>query len=113
MDYITVKLRNGADLIGIREYQDESVLLIRNPVEIIVDPNYGFFAKSWHLLFEDDVVNLQYSDILLHGAANKKAIRYYEEFYNQMRSKSSTNTTSDKIEDILTTMIESKGSIKH
>lgn len=115
-EYITIKLRDGSDLVGIREFEYDDVVRIINPVQINIHPEHGFFAKSWLLLNKTNAVTLSKSDILILDDASDKAIKYYEEFLYQIGSRDEEKKVAEDdrtLEDIFTSLLESKISIKH
>lgn len=120
-DYIAIKLQNGTDLVGVEEHTlADDIVKVKHPIEIAVDPTYGYFAKSWLLLFNDDVTHIRKTDIITYGTASEKAIRYHKEFIEQMAANevSTNEDTHDavddySVEDILSSFIQSKTSKLH
>lgn len=112
-EYITIKMKDGSDLVGIREFEYDDVIRITNPIEINIHPEHGFFAKSWLLLSNTNAVTLNKKDILLSDDASDKAIKYYEEFMYQIGDEDKRKEQLDELEDIFNTILESKASIKH
>lgn len=82
---VNIKLKNGKDIIGfLREVQDKYVL-VENPLDVAIGPEYnGFFAKSYLMFAEGTIVRFNKSDLLLLAKANKKAVQYYEDFYTRV-----------------------------
>jgi hypothetical protein len=116
MDLIHVKLKTGTDLLGYLESVSESDIHLVGPVEISIDPNLGFFAKSWLLLSEITSVRIMHSDMYFYSKASEKAFSYYEEFVNRLNEVSKNNldhSSINEFEDIFVAMMESNGSIKH
>lgn len=130
-EFVNIKLKNGDDLIAIFVNQEDGVLTIENPIQIEVHPEYGFFAKSWLLLARSNFVTLDDSDIIFYDEASDKAISYYEDFVSKLNMHdekdreenlsvesllSNTEDLSDHasdLEELFTTLLESKASTKH
>jgi hypothetical protein len=116
VDIVNVKLKNGADLVGILTKHEDKFVVMENPVEIHADPNHGFFAKSWLLFSEESLVTLDRSDIFYVQVANEKAIGYYEDFLDKVSSDKKIVTDDDftsELEEVFTAMLESRATIKH
>lgn len=117
-EMITLKLKNGSDIVGPLVEEQERHILVSEPVEMQVDPEIGFFAKSYLLLAKGNVARFDKSDLMLMAPANEKAIQYYEEFVGRIHEMDNQNNTtnSDDIEEVEETMeaiLESKSVTKH
>ena len=114
-EYVTVKTKEGLDLVGILMQDGGEYVIIEHPLELKVDPHQGLFAKSFLLLSEQDSVLINKNDVFYVQVASDRAIEYYEEFRERLNNSSeydSEEYTSD-LEDVFNTMIEAKSSIKH
>jgi len=83
-----------------------------------VDPEFGFFAKSYLLLAQGDTARFNKSDLLLLAPENDKAIRYYEEFSGRLDEIQASREDFDPeeledIEDTMRALLESRMSTKH
>lgn len=125
-EFVNIKLKNGDDLIAIFIDHADDTLTVENPVQIQVHPEHGFFAKSWLLLSRSNFVTLDKKDIIFYDDASDKAIRYYEDFMrklgisareNEMNdlnySHEETSDTISELEELFTSLLESKVSTKH
>ena len=113
---VNVKLKNGADIISILQSDQELFVFLENPVQIEADPENGFYAKSWLLLSENNVVAVSKLDIFYVHDASDKAIGYYENFLERMPHKKHDNNVEEftnELEDIFNAMLESNESTKH
>jgi|TARA_R110000765_G_scaffold206934_2_gene312013 hypothetical protein len=119
---IHIKMSNGEDLIANSVSEDETDLIIENPVQVRIHPIHGFFAKSWMLLSDENTVSLNKNDILFSGKANEKATEYYDTFVSRLEELQSEDNYSLEdnldddnatLEDVFTALIESKSSVKH
>lgn len=116
-EYVNVKTKAGIDIVGVLMQDDSDYVIIENPLEIEVDPREGMFAKSFLLLSEQNSVLLKREDVFYVQYANSKAIEYYEEFLERLSISNSQTMNEDDynsdLEELFTSMIESKSSIKH
>ena len=119
VEFVNVKMRNGEDIIAVISHDTENTITIHNPVKIEIDPNQGFFAKSWLLLAKSNAVTLDKSDILFYDDASERGIECYEEFMERITKPSDSlfedadlESTSE-LEDVFTSLLESKTSTKH
>lgn len=115
MDLVHVKLKTGEDLVGYLENRLDSSIRVNSPVQMTVDPNFGFFAKSWLLLSQENSVHLKLEDLYFCHKASDKAERYYDEFMHRIHQDDRpTDLEFDsELEDIFTAMVEAKSSLKH
>lgn len=118
-EYANVKLKSGKDLVGIISADEGEFVIIDAPLEIMVHPVHGMFAKSWLLLSEENSVILSKSDIFYVQKANDKAVEYYEEFkarlhkFDSMSENMLDDDYKDELENMFESMLESKMSTKH
>ena len=115
-EYVNVKLLSGDDIVGVLEYDNEDVVQISNPIQIDIDPVEGMFARSYLLLSEENTVVFYRSDIVHLARANKKACEYYDEFVTQLGKLSPSfelEEDNEDLEDLFTTLLVSRSSIKH
>ncbi len=116
VNIVNVKLKNGTDILSILQSDQELFVLLENPVQIETDPEHGFYAKSWLLLSEVNVVTVSKSDVFYIHEASDKAIGYYESFLERMAYKKpedSEEEFTNELEEIFGAMLESKESTKH
>lgn len=118
-EYINIKLVSGDDIIGVLDYDDDDMVAVMNPIQIEIDPREGMFAKSYLMLSEENTCVFYRSDIVHLARANKKACEYYEEFIAKLGKlgeeyeDEEESSFNDELEDMFTTMLESKVSTKH
>jgi hypothetical protein len=128
-EFVNIKLKNGEDLIAIFVNQENDTLTVENPIQIQVDPELGFFAKSWLLLARSNFVTLDKKDIIFYDDASDKAIRYYEDFMQRlgvsaqeeddediddlMSRREEAKESISELEELFTSLLESKVSTKH
>jgi hypothetical protein len=117
-EYVTVKLTTGVDIVGVLEYDTDDAIAINNPVQIEVSPEQGMFAKSYLMFSEENTVVFYRSEVLHLAPANKKASDYYDEFVKRLHEHESESEIVDEdrlseIEDMFSSMLESKASTKH
>ena len=126
-EFVNIKLKNGEDLIAIFVNQGDDTLTVENPIQIQVDPEHGFFAKSWLLLARSNFVTLDKKDIIFYDDASDKAIRYYEDFMQRlgvsareeeeiddlMSRREEAKESISELEELFTSLLESKVSTKH
>lgn len=107
-EMITIKLNNGADIVGHHIDTFDGSVTINNPIEMQVDPEYGFFAKRYMLLIDSDTATFKRSDIIIMGPSSEKAVKYYKQFVDRL-----AEIQSDDNDDQTQAFIESQNSIKH
>lgn len=120
-DYVNLKLTNGSDIVGVLEYDNDDIVTINNPIEIMLDPREGMYAKSYLIFSEENTVVFYRSDIIHFAKANKKAADYYEAFVRRVAEQTEAYAYEDdyddeqvkEVEDMFNTLLESKSSIKH
>lgn len=117
MNLLHIKLKNGDDILA-QEYMeesDENGIVVFSPVEICIDPVNGFFAKSWAILSATQNVVVPRSEVLFCYPASDKAYTYYEEFLNKMSPSSEVYDDEEvsELEELFSTLIESRNSTKH
>jgi hypothetical protein len=120
-DMITLKLKNGTDIVGQLAEEQEKYLLVFNPVEMHIDQEYGFFAKSYLMMAEGNTARFNKSDLLLMAQANEKACHFYEEFSGRLDAMQDTNAKREDFdtegltedEDMMRIILESKFAVKH
>ena len=74
-----LKLKNGDDILGFVDELDEGILLIRDPIQIVMDPKFGVYTKKWLYLSNYKEAFVDSFDILLVNQASESAIELYEE----------------------------------
>ena len=115
MNLVHVKLKSGEDLIGHLESTTDLDIELISPIAIEIDPQLGFFAKSWLLLSETNTVRIRINDLLFYNSASEKAHRYYDEFLHRFGEADDAAHPSEvsDLEDMFVAMMESKASTKH
>jgi len=122
LDLIHIKLKNGHDLIGMPDSETETnkptddCVWIVTPICVDVHPIHGLFGRSWLMLAEGNTVKIDRSDIMYISKANDKAKRYYSSYIDRFEEDeaiSDMDDDMDELEEIYTTMQESKISTKH
>jgi hypothetical protein len=113
-----IKLNNGDDLVAYAIVaEDRKSVTIEDPMQCIIDPDHGFFAKNWLMLSESKKLIIPSSKILAFGKASETAIKYYEEFKNKLDGKQDLYTEEDSyvedLEELFTNLLESKKNTKH
>lgn len=112
-----IKLRTGEDLVAPAEFIKDNLgyqaLRVITPVSIHMDPNLGFYAKSWLLLSEENNVILNLEDVMFCKPASSVAEEYYNEFVHKYSQESELDDMSEDLEDLFNSLLESKTSIKH
>lgn len=120
MNLIHIKLKNGDDLIGVRDTEENKQvkdgIWVVSPIRVDVHPIHGLWAKSWMMLSDGNTVKINSSDIMYIANANQKATEYYHMFiekHSEDEAASSLDDTIDELEDLYTTMLDAKASTKH
>lgn len=98
--HFIVKLKHsGMDIVGILEKETDSSISLSNPIQIDIDPNTGFFAKSFLLLAEKNIMTFSKEDVLLFDVASDKSIKLYGQFQDHF-SKMEEMSLGDRDDDI-------------
>ena len=117
MQLYHVKLNNGDDLLGWGSItEDRKIIRLEDPVQIIIDPEYGFFAKSWLLLSDKKYADLHATNIMTVGHASDKAVKYYDEFKERLSGypdPTHSESDIDDLEDLFNSLMESRNNTKH
>lgn len=117
MELKHIKLRTGEDLVGPAEFIKDNLgyraLRIITPVSIHMDPNLGFYAKSWLLLSKENNIILNLDDVMFCKPASETAEEYYNEFVHKYSEENVNESDTSDIEELFQAMFESKSSIKH
>ena len=109
MKLLSVKLKNGMDIVGVFEEEYDSYIIMSDVVHMQIDPDYGFFAKWFAIFNEGNSINLSKNDILFLGQANERAMNYYEEFLHRTLE----DMDLDDMEQEMVDLYESKNQTKH
>ena len=123
-EYVTIKLSSGQDIIGVVEAGNVETgenVLVNNPIQVVVDPHQGLYAKSYLLFSEETSCVFSKKDIIHMSKASTKATQYYDDFVVRITTGyqtedadySMSDDDNDDLEDMFTTMLEAKSSIKH
>lgn len=112
---VNVKMKYGADIVSVLHSEHDDFVILENPIQIDADPDRGFYAKSWLLLSEENLVTISKRDVFYVHAASDKSIGYYEEFLEKIayRKTESDEDMTSELEDLFNALIESRESIKH
>jgi len=120
---INIKLNNGEELLAKIVDEDDTVLTIENPVQVDVSPENGIFCKSWLLLSESNIATLNKdAHIFFTQKASDIAVSYYDEFLDRIEEQESEldfmdqeelDEGIDHLEEVLTTLLESKKATRH
>lgn len=118
MNLLHIKLKNGQDLLAQEERSTDTTVTIAAPVVISIDPSYGIMGTNWCHLSSISVVELKKEDILFCYPASERGYKYYDEFAHKFieEDKSDDQLLDESIselEELFTTMLESKNSTKH
>lgn len=113
--YVNFKLKTGEDLVGVVVESTPESITVNHPIQILVHPQHGYFAKSWMMLSDDNEVQINKSDTLWVTNANDRAIEYYDEFLLELanREPQTVEELNDEVEDMWSTLVESNISTKH
>lgn len=119
MQLLHVKFNNGEDIVTYGQIsEDRRSVKIKDPLQIIIDPHNGFFVRNWLMLSENDSVVIPSNKILTIGVASETAVKYYNEYLKRMQSRKEEdvfedNSDIESLEELFTSLLESKTSIKH
>mgnify|MGYP002025121576 CR=1 FL=1 len=122
LNLIHIKLKNGEDLIGVRETTQNPTstdgVWVVAPITVDIHPIHGLYGKSWMLLSDANTVKINNEDIMFLSNANLKAEKYYETFISKFREvEDDPDLTSeeylDELDELYSTILESKTSTKH
>ena len=120
MNLVHVKLKNGDDLIGVRDIEENKItkdgIWIISPIHVAVHPIHGLWGKSWMMLSDGNTVKINSNDIMYIANANEKATEWYHTFTNKHAENEATQSLEehfDEYEDLFTTMLDAKASTKH
>jgi len=124
-EYIALKLLSGQDIIGIVEGGMPDVdgpVHVNNPIQVVVDPHQGLYAKSYLLFSEETSCVFAKKDIVHMSKASHKASTYYDDFIERIATGFQTEDAdytmseddrNDQLEELFTTLLEAKSSTKH
>jgi hypothetical protein len=117
MQLMHIKLRNHEDLLTFveRSKHDNRILVLTQPISVHLDPDRGFYAKHWLVFSENNYVNLPSDSVLFINKASKSAEDYYEEFFKKTKKNAAEESYEEEedLEEMFTSMLESKTSTKH
>lgn len=116
MNLLHIKLKNGEDLLA-QEIIDQTTdsISVTSPIQICIDPEHGFFIKSWASLSATDDISIPISEVMFCYPASEKAQSYYEEYTNRM-SHTKDEFDEEEIseyEELFTALLEAKKSRLH
>lgn len=124
-EYVSLKLLSGQDIIGIVEdgMPDlDGPVHVTNPIQVVVDPHQGLYAKSYLLFSEETSCVFAKKDIVHISRASQKASTYYDDFLERIATGFQTEDAdytmseddrNDQLEELFTTLLEAKSSTKH
>lgn len=120
MNLIHVKLKNGDDLIGVRDTEENKKvkdgIWIISPIHVAVHPIHGLWGKDWMMLSDGNTVKINSNDIMYIANASEKATEWYHTFINRHASNETLQSVEDQLEEyeeLFTTMLDAKASTKH
>lgn len=107
--HVNFKMRTGEDIVGILIDTHENSIEVANPVLVVIRPNEGLFVKSWNLLAEDEVIEVQFKDMYWCSNANQQAVGYYKKFLNEAQELLEDEDVDDEMyEDLLMSQVATK-----
>jgi hypothetical protein len=107
--HVNFKMRTGEDIVGILIDTHENSIEVANPVLVVIRPNEGLFVKSWNLLAEDEVIEVQFKDMYWCSKANQQAVGYYKKFLNEAQELLEEDDVDDEMyEDLLMSQVATK-----
>ena len=107
--HVNFKMRTGEDIVGILIDKHDTSIEVANPVLVVIRPNEGLFVKSWKLLAEDEVIEVQFKDMYWCSKANKQAVGYYKKFLNEAQELLEEEDIDDEMyEDLLMSQVATK-----
>lgn len=119
-EYINFKMKTGEDLVGVKISETQSDVTVHHPIQILVHPSQGYFAKSWMMLSNENEVCVNKQDLLWCTGANEKAISHYDDFIKEVgevrlkeKTKRSIEDFQSEIEELFTSLTEAEISTKH
>ena len=119
MELVHIKMRNGEDLLGYLTSQTEKDIEIMTPISIMIDPQFGMFAKSWLIFSELNSARISTTDYMFFSAASRKATEYYEEFMHRLSEREQVKTIEEdtefnsELEEVFSALMQSRESTKH
>ena len=107
--HVNFKMRTGEDIVGILIDKHDTSIEVANPVLVVIRPNEGLFVKSWNLLAEDEVIEVQFKDMYWCSKANQQAVGYYKKFLNEAQELLEEEDIDDEMyEDLLMSQVATK-----
>lgn len=107
--HVNFKMRSGEDVVGILIDTHENSIEVANPIIVVIRPNEGLFVKSWNLLAEDEVIEVQLKDMYWCSKANKQAVEYYQKFLDEAQELLEDDDVDDDVyEDLLMSQVATK-----
>jgi len=118
MELVTLKLTDGSDIVGELLDLRDDLIIVGNPIDMHIDPEYGFFAKSYMLLIEGNEAQFNTKDLFMWGSSSPTAIKYYHAFIDRLNesqgsSEDFSSEEEDNIEEDLQSLWDSKKSTIH
>ena len=77
---LTMKLKNGEDLVGVMEATDDSSVTLLSPVVLNVEPGVGMTGRSWLMFSDQEAIRILRSDAFYVHEASETAMEYYRMF---------------------------------
>lgn len=118
--YVNFKLKTGEDIIGVVTRETEEFIYVKDPLQILIHPMHGHFAKSWMMLSDLSEMKLIKSDCFWITPANRRAIWHYDEFMKELDTREprggdwdTVDDMNKDLEDMFESMALSKVSTKH
>ena len=114
MQLMAIKLKRQEDVLCYIENSDDYGITISNPVLVHLDPNKGFYARDWLYLSDTKTVKINKADIYFIHEASERSIEIYDEYMDSIeRHNIETNNDESELEEMFTSLLESRKSIKH
>lgn len=113
--YYTLKLKNGTDIISKFSQKDPNTVTLEDPLELHLSPTGNFFAKSFLLHSNTNIVDLSVDDLLFYNIANSKSIELYEFFMKSIENQKfeSEKEKSQSKENVITGLFDQGPNTKH
>ena len=117
MNLLHIKLKNGQDILAKEVKTKSEAIIIKDPLQIDIDPVRGLFGKSWDLLSRPDTLKLGLEHIIFCYPATELAYEYYDEFSFKVHKTEGSNEYNDEdvneLEELFSALMQSKNSIIH
>lgn len=118
MELHHIKLTNGEDLlsyIDIQKVNDINVYVLRNPISLYHDIDYGYICRNWTGFSKTNNALLFSKDILFLNPASDTAEEYYYQFIEGISEQTDQfdGLDPDQETEQMRALIESRNKTKH